>query len=109
MHSKIQITVGKYIEPRHPILVSELTGETAFKPLIFAINALKEFINHYKVSTDDYWIPRVTHKMLTSFRCEILSNSVKVFSSPYSGMEFTLHILKHLSFQKLNNQSLLNI
>lgn len=43
MHSNVQITVGKYIEPRHPIMISELTGETAFKPLVFAINALNEF------------------------------------------------------------------
>lgn len=85
VHSEIKLSVHKYIEPRNTVIVSNLTKEVAFKPLVVAINVLNKFIDYYKVATSDYWIPKVTHKMLTNFQCEIHSNGVGVFSSPYSG------------------------
>jgi hypothetical protein len=69
--SKIKLTIFKYIDPDERVEIKTFSEKKAqFKILLEPLNALNYFIEHYRITTGNYWIEPVFYKMIRNFTFE---------------------------------------
>lgn len=80
-HSKITISIPKYIDPEKTERVNKNIGEI-WCPLVEAINVFNVFLRIYKDTTNNYWLDNLNELMIFNYSVIIYAGEIAIRTIP---------------------------
>lgn len=79
--SNIKLTLFKYINPHEIVELNILAQDRRVsRALLEAIKVMNFFIERYKLTTNNYWLENIFHKMISDYKCTVTAGNFKIHS-----------------------------
>lgn len=79
--SNIKLTLFKYINPHEIVELNILAQDRRVsRALLETIKVMNFFIERYKLTTNNYWLENIFHKMISDYKCTVTAGNFKIHS-----------------------------